>query len=167
MINILYSHMNYAEFNGLGLLGQTIKCINEKKEDISVSSYEEFVEKRVHFANELKQFIEKQEKLTDIQSNSMDKFMEFYINNLNDTHYDAIKTLEQRLTTLDKATTILNNEYNNHHTKFMAAIDKPDEYSKIMGDFLYIKTMNEFIDRTSTQFQNLPKIMEGSILSKE
>ncbi len=159
--------MNYAEFNGLGLLGQTIKCINEKKEDISVSSYEEFVEKRVHFVNELKQFIEKQEKLTDVNSNSMDKFMEFYINNLTDRHYDAIKMLEQRLTTLDKATAILNNEYNNHHTKFMASIDKPDEYSKIMEDFLYIKTMNEFIDRTSIQFKNLPKMMGVSILSKE
>ena len=159
--------MNYAEFNGLGLLGQTIKCINEKKEEISGSSYEEFVEKRVHIANELKQFIEKQEKLSDIVSNSMDKFMEFYSNNLNDTHYEAIKTLEQRLTTLDKAAVILNNEYIEHHTKFMAAIEKPDEYSKIMGDFLYIKTMNEFIDRTSAQFQNLPKIIGGSILSKE
>ena len=159
--------MNYSEFNGLGLLGQHIKCINEKKNDISINSYEEFVEKRIQFGNELKQFIEKQEKLTDIGSNSMDKFMEFYINNLDDTHYTAIKTLEQRLITLDKANNILNNEYMDHHTKFMAAIENPDEYPKIMGDFLYIKTMNEFIDRTSTQFKNLPKIMKESILSKE
>ena len=159
--------MNYAEFNGLGLLGQPIKCISENKEDISGVTYEEFIDKRIHFVNELKQFIEKQEKLVDIVSNSMDKFMEFYLNNLTESHYTAIKTLELRLTTLDKATTILNNEYIDNHTQFMAAIEKPDEYPKIMGNFLYIKTMNEFIDRTSNQFKNLPKMMNGSILSKE
>ena len=52
----------------------------------------------------------------------------------------------------------------------LIAVDNPTTITgerilkKIMSDYLYMKTMNEFLDRLTNQIDELPKIPQGSLL---
>jgi hypothetical protein len=156
--------MNYSEFNGLGLLGQAIQRIGETSEHPDLQKYDDFLEKRKNLDKKFTEFIEnKKEKNTEHNSNSMDRFLEYFLNNNNENNYSSIKTLEQRITTFDKAFSILKTEYSQHFSTFLASYDNEEEYPKIMIDYLYMKTMNEFLDRLTNQMDELPKIPKGSL----
>ena len=94
----------------------------------------------------------------------MDRFLEYFLNNNNENNYSSIKTLEQRLTTFDKAFSILKIEYSQHFSTFLASYENEEEYPQIMSDYLYMKTMNEFLDRLTNHIDELPKIPQGSLL---
>jgi len=157
--------MNYSEFNGLGLLGQAIHRIGETSEQPILQKYDDFLEKRNNVDKKFSEFIEnKKEKNTEHLPNTMDQFLEYFLNNNNENNYSSIKTLEQRLTTFDKAFSILKIEYSQHFSTFLASYENNKEYPQIMSDYLYMKTMNEFLDRLTNQIDELPKIPQGSLL---
>ena len=104
--------MDYSEFNGLGLLGQSIKQIKEDNIQPVLLKYDDFLENRSNIDNELTLFIEKnKDKVPEKTPNNIDKFLEYFLNNNNEEYYNGIKTLESRILTLDNALTILKNEY--------------------------------------------------------
>ena len=155
--------MNYNEFNGLGLLGQSIQYIKETNTEIVQTKYEEFIENRNKMDDSFTKLIEKKKLIPPNSSNSIDTFLVYFLNNVNDSNYNNIKTLEQRISTLDKALIILKNEYTEHYTKFLEHIENPDEYNKIMTSYLYMKSMNEFSERLINMLEELPKVQKPSL----
>jgi len=163
--------MNYAEFNGLGLLGQPIKCINEKETteaNISNNIYEDYMETRNELSSQLEQFIEKKNKKTDSNDmrNVIETFKLFFEENVNAEHYDALTPMEHRITTLDRALNILNDEYTKRHSKIMESIESPKNYPSLIENYLFIRMMNDFIERACTHFNNLPKFPFSNDISK-
>jgi len=158
--------MNYNDFNGLGLLGQSIQCIKESNTELVRPTYEEFLENRQAMDETFTELIDKKSKIDPHISNSIEIFMEYFLNNVNETNYDSIKILEQRILTLDKALIILKNDYNDHYTKFLAYFQNPDKFNEILNNYLYIKSMNEFLDRLLKMIDELPKIPNPSLLQK-
>jgi hypothetical protein len=155
--------MNYNEFNGLGLLGQSIQFIKETNNEPIQTKYEEFVEKRNKMDESFIELIEKKSQIPNKTSTSIDKFLEYFLNNVKESNYNNIKILEQRILTLDKALIILKNEYNEHYSTFLAHIENPNEYSEIMTSYLYIKSMNEFVERFTKLIEELPKISHPTL----
>lgn len=158
--------MNYNEFNGLGLLGQSIQCIKETNTELVRPTYDEFLENRQSMDETFTELLDKKTKIEPHISNSIDMFMEYFLNNVNETHYDSIKILEQRILTLDKALIILKNDYNDHYTKFLANFQNQDQFHEILTNYLYIKSMNEFLERFGKLIDELPKIPNPSLLQK-
>jgi len=156
-MDIIYS-MNYNEFNGLGLLGQSIQCIKESDINFVQPKYDEYIENRTNMDKTFSELIKKKSQISIPTISSIDIFLEYYLNNVSESNYTNIKSLEQRILTLDKALNILKNEYNEHYASFLANLEKPDQYSKIISDYLYIKTMNEFLERFTKLIEELPKI---------
>ena len=160
--------MDYSEFNGLGLLGQSIKQIKEDDIQPVLPKYDDFLENRSTIDNELTLFIEKnKDKVPEKTPNNIDKFLEYFLNNNNEEYYNGIKTLESRILTLDNAFTILKNEYDTHYSKFLASYEKPEEYHKIMVSYLYIKSVSEFLERARNKFNQFSKIPTGSLVEKD
>ena len=153
--------MNYNEFNGLGLLGQSIQYIKETNTVPVMTKYEDFLENRSQMDKSFTELIEKKNKIPTDTISSIDKFLEYFLNNVNESNYTNIKTLEQRILTLDKALNILKNEYNENYSSFLANFENPDQYSQIMSNYLYIKSMNEFLERLTKLIEELPKIPES------
>ena len=58
--------MDYSEFNGLGLLGQSIKQIKEDNIQPVLLKYDDFLENRSTIDDELTQFIEKNKELLQL-----------------------------------------------------------------------------------------------------
>jgi len=163
--------MNYAEFNGLGLLGQTIKCINEKETtELSISSttYDGFMETRNELSSQIEQFIEQKNKKPDSNDaiNAIETFKLFFEENVNAALYETLTPMEHRITTLDRAIHILNEEYTKRHSKIMESIEIPKNYPRLLEDYLFIRIMNDFVERTSTHFNNLPKLPFTNDISK-
>lgn len=160
--------MDYSEFNGQGLLGQHIKQIKEDNIQPALQKYDDFLENRINMDNELTIFMEKnKDKIPEKTPNSMDTFLEYFLNNNNESCYNGIKTLESRINTLDNAITILKNEYDTHYAYFSASYEKPEEYHKIMVSYLYIKSVSEFLERTRNKFNQFSKIPNGSLTEKD
>ena len=159
--------MNYNEFNGLGLLGQSIQYIKETNTVPVITKYEDFLENRSQMDKSFAELIDKKSQIPIPTISSIDTFLEYFLNNVSESNYTNIKSLEQRILTLDKALNILKNEYNEHYASFLADLENPDQYSKIMSDYLYIKSMNEFLERFTKLIEELPKIPESSVDNKK
>jgi hypothetical protein len=150
--------MNYNEFNGLGLLGQSIQYIKETNTVPTITKYEDFLENRSKMDKSFAELIDKKSQIPIPTISPIDTFLEYFLNNVSESNYTNIKSLEQRILTLDKAFNILKNEYNEHYSSFLENLENPDQYSKIMSDYLYIKCMNEFLERFTKLIEELPKI---------
>jgi len=154
--------MNYAECNGLGLLGQPILCINETDENssgITPINYDEFIETRNEMDATFDEFIDKksQEKeVTNEITHAIHAFQLFYEENIRGEHYEKLVQLDHRLATMDRAIVILHNEYNKRHSAVMDSVQIPKKYPDIVEDYLYLKKMNEFMERTNSLFASLP-----------
>jgi hypothetical protein len=153
--------MNYAEFNGLGLLGQPILCINENEENGGGPpiTYDELMETRNELSASLDEFIEnkKQTKEDNGINDAIAAFKLFYEENVRGEQYEQLVQLDHRINTLDRAIVILHNEYNRRHSILLESVQIPKKYPDVLEDYLYLKKMNEFIERTNAQFKSLPR----------
>ena len=131
--------MNYADFNGLGLLGQPILCINEKEETCaSPNNYDELIESRNALSASLEEFIEQKNIVNqdnDI-THAIAAFKMFFDENLRDEHYHKLVQLDNRISTLDRAIVILHNEYSRRHSVLMESIQIPKMYPNLIEDYL-------------------------------
>ena len=155
--------MNYNEFNGLGLLGQSIQCIKETDKNVVLTKYEEFLESRTQMDKTFSELLQKKSLLSPNDTNLINTFLEYFLNNVNNNHYESIKTLEQRILTLDKAFHILIKEYNENYSVFLGKYENEDHYSEIIPNYLYIKSMNDFVERMIKLIEELPKIPQPKL----
>ncbi len=155
--------MNYAEFNGLGLLGQPILCINENEEGGSIGgppiNYEELIETRNELSASLEEFLENKKQTKDETgiTDAIAAFKLFYEEHVRGEHYEKLVQLDHRITTLDRAIVILHAEFNKRHSSLLESVQNPKKYPDMLEDYLYLKKMTDFIERTSAQFKSLPK----------